>query len=292
MDEQSYKNQRTGLIVVSILLFLSLVGNVILLIRNGNIRDEREQALTQVGVTTSQLEERTAELQTMENTIQTLRSERAELETKLNEELESRSRRIRRANNRADRLEQNLDSLQQVNNELDTMLQNVKNDYERVTQELQTARDQIATLQQLEETVADSISEIRDLQAYNITPLTKWNRWLCADRYNVDKARRVDEIHVDFEVGGNVFSPQGTREVYLVVRNPQGEIISPSEEQFNNQETGAPMSYTAKTEIDFALEPVPVDFVVEDIEDLEPGVYQLEVFIDGRMVRSSTLQLE
>ncbi len=292
MEERDYKNQRTGLIIVSVLLFLALVGIVILLIRNGNIRDEAEQAQTQVALTNTQLQERTAELQARDTTIQTLRTETAELETKLNEELEARSNRIARANRRADMNEQEADSLRIRTDTLEQEVQAWQESYEKVTRELETARGQIATLQQLEETVADSISEIRDLKAYNIYPLTKWNRWLWADRFNVDKAKRVDEIHVAMEVGGNVFSPLGERDVYLVIRDPQGEIVSPGDQEFINQETGSPMAYTAQSQIDFALEPVPVNFVIEEVEDLEPGVYQLEVYIDGRLARSSTMQLE
>jgi hypothetical protein len=54
--------------------------------------------------------------------------------------------------------------------------------------ELDLSRNLLEEGHEFQAALADSISAARPLRAYNINTLTKWDRWLCADRYNVDRA--------------------------------------------------------------------------------------------------------
>jgi DNA gyrase/topoisomerase IV subunit A len=292
MEERNIQNQRTGLIVVSALLALSLIGNVILLVRNSRLSNERDQALAQVEVTATQWEQQGRELQQLQDELQTLRTQRAELETDLTAELEDRDTRVAQLNRRIRTLEGNVQNLRQENENLHQALNNIEADYQTARNELEWTRTQLQDREATGEAMADSIARARPLRAYNIFPLTYWDRWIFADQYNVTRARRVDETHVSFEVAGTVFSPQGPRDVYLVMIDPEGQVMNNQGQVFEIQETGEQMAYTRQQQINFSDDPISVNFVVEHDQRLQPGDYQLQVYIDGRLSRTSTMTLE
>lgn len=289
MDE---RNQRTALYVVSGLLVLAIIGVVILWVRNSRLAEQRDQALAQAGTTVTQLEQRDRDAQELQSTIQQLRSERAELETQLNEEIQQREQRLQQSQRRVAGMQGNLEDLREQNQDLQDQLLTMESNYQSALEELEQARGQLQTQETIGVAVSDSIAMARPLQVYNIFPLNKWNRWIFSDQYHVERARRVDETHIFFEVAGTVFSPQGEREVHFVMRDPYGEVINREGQEFDNQEIGAPEAYTRQTTVNFTTEPIPVSFIIEHQERLEPGVYQLEVFIDGRLARTATMNLE
>lgn len=291
MEDRDIKNQRTGLIVVSVLLILSVIGNVILLVRSNRLANEKDRALAQVEATTVQWQQQSEELKTMDSNLQQLRAERAELETELNAEIQRRDERLAQLNRNVAGMDRNRQGLIQENDSLQQLLTDLEANYQSTQNELEETRNQLKERRQVGEVQGDSISMARPLRAYNINTLTKWNRWLWADRYNVDRARRVDETYITFEVAGTIFSPQGTRVVTLVVKDPAGKVLMGNGQEFETHETGESMPYTRQKQIDFTSDPVTVDFVVDHEEKLESGDYQLEVYIDGRLARTSSMSL-
>jgi hypothetical protein len=157
--------------------------------------------------------------------------------------------------------------------------------YEELDGQYKVLTDQMQALQ-------DSVDAVRALSAYNIYPLTKWERWLWADRYNVSQARRVDQTDITFEIAGTPFAVTGERTVYLTMLNPEGQVMYPSAETFMRTDTGEAIPYTQKQEIDFSGENVPVRFKVEHPENLDPGTYRIEVYVDGNLIRTKEINLE
>jgi hypothetical protein len=286
------RNQRTALIVVSILLILSVVGNVVLMFRSSRLADERDVARGEVTVGTQRIAELTAETQAQEATIQTLRREKAELETQLTAELEGRDARVAQLSRQVSSLTRETTALREEVANRDELLLTLQAENVELKDELDLSRNLLEEGHEFQAALADSISAARPLRAYNINTLTKWDRWLCADRYNVDRARRVDETQVTFEVAGTVFSREGAREVHLVMVTPEGEVINQPGQTFTNRETGEQEAYTQMRTINYAREPERISFTVQHDERLAPGVYQMQVFIDGRLARMGTMRLE
>ena len=137
-------------------------------------------------------------------------------------------------------------------------------------------RDRINLLEDEISALKESIEQSRGLNAYNIVPITKWDRWICADRYNVDIARRVDQILVTLEIDGSPFSKPGKRSVYLNLIDPEGNLMYPQGDGF---------PYTQKTEISYDGKYVPVEFTIDNPSRLYPGEYTIQVYIDKELVR-------
>lgn len=176
-------------------------------------------------------------------------------------------------------LENELNELRKI--EVD--YEKLQNRYDKLLAETLRKKESIKTLSEQLKNLQDSIDMSRFLTAYNINPLTKWNRWLCADRYNVSVARRVNETHITFELAGTPFTKQGKRTVYMRMIDPAGNLINALGEEFK---------YTSRQEINYTGGYLPVYFFVEHQQKLLPGTYTIQIYIDQELVRESEIDLE
>lgn len=172
--------------------------------------------------------------------------------------------------------------VQELNKEIERLektefeYEKLQNRYDRLLAETLKKRDRINLMEDEISALKESIEQSRGLNAYNIVPITKWDRWICADRYNVDIARRVDQILVTLEIDGSPFSKPGKRSVYLNLIDPEGNLMYPQGDGF---------PYTQKTEISYDGKYVPVEFTIDNPSRLYPGEYTIQVYIDKELVR-------
>jgi hypothetical protein len=207
------------------------------------------------------------------------------------EEIRSRDARISGLSARAaevTRLRQQIDEFKLMQTDYE-MLQE---QHTGLVAEHEVLNDQFNVLSDQFTMLQDSVNVSRGLHVYNISPLTKWERWLWADRYNVSRARRVDETYVSFEVGGTPFTRPGNRTIYLNMLDPQGIIMYPGAETFRITATGEEVPFTLKKDVNYTGEYIPVNFSINHPERLAPGTYSIRVYIDGEFLRSKEIVFE
>ncbi len=290
-SENQSRNQRTWLIILAILFGLSLIGMIAFMIRSGRVSDEKERVESEKELLQIEKQNLTEDKQTLEVEKEQLQSEINRLETAKEEELREKDLRIARLSRVAAEvsalrdevaaykiLEEQHEELEEDHRELKAELNNLEREYEQLQERYNTLRD--------------TVQLTRPMMVYNINYLTKWDRWLCADRYNVVRARRVDETRINFEIDGTAFSPIGERDVQMVMIAPDGEIINPSEDPFVIAETGQESPYTKKRTVEYEGEPIHLRFTVLHEERLPAGTYEINVYIDGHLTRTKDLQLE
>ncbi len=290
-QNKSNKPLRIGLIVLAVLLLLSLIFMIISMVRSGQLEAENESLESDKQILMEEYQNmKTQRDESREETAE-IKSQMERMRSDFEEELRSRNAQIAGLRARAHEvieLRKQVEEfkLMQVDFErLQEVHDSLLLDYEKLDDQYKVLTDQMQALQ-------DSVDAVRGLSAYNIYPLTKWERWLWADRYNVSRARRVDQTDITFEIAGTPFAVTGTRTVYLNMLNPQGQVMYPSADTFIKTDTGEAIPYTQKQEIDFSGENVPVRFKVEHPENLEPGTYSIEVFVDGNLIRTKEINLE
>lgn len=290
-QNKSNKPLRIGLIVLAVLLLLSLVFMIIFLVRSGRVVTEKESLESDKQILMEEYQNMKTQRDESKEETADIKSQMERMRSDFEEELRSRNAQISGLRARANEvielrkqveefklMQADFERLQDVH---DSLLLN----YEELDGQYKVLTDQMQALQ-------DSVDEVRGLSVYNIYPLTKWERWLWADRYNVSQARRVDQTDITFEIAGTPFAVAGDRTVYLTMLNPEGQVMYPSAETFMRTDTGEAIPYTQKQEIDFSGENVPVRFKVEHPENLDPGTYRIEVFVDGNLVRTKEINLE
>ncbi|TVQ83686.1 MAG: hypothetical protein EA393_15110 [Bacteroidetes bacterium] len=290
-QNQSGKNMRIGLVILGILLLLSLIFLIIFAIRGGRLADENESLESDKQILMDEYQRMKTERDASRLETADFKAELENLQLAYEEEIRSRDAQISGLRVRAR-------EVTQLRNQIEEF-KLMQADYERLQEqhaglvaEHEVLNDQFNVLSEQLSLLQDSVDVSRGLHAFNISPLTKWERWLWADRYNISRARRVDQTFISFEIAGTPFSIPGNRTVYLNMLNPQGLVMYPSAETFTITETLEEVPYTKKKEVNFTGEYIPVDFIINHPDRLEPGAYEVRVYIDGEFVRSKELRFE
>ena len=290
-QNQSSKSMRIGLIILGILLLLSLVFLIIFAVRSSRLNDENESLQGDKQILMDEYQRIKTEKEESSKEAVGFQAEVERMQVAHEEEVRSRDAQISGLRARAYEVTQ----LRQQVEEFKLM----QADYERLQEqhtglvaEHEVVNDQLNVLTDQFTMLQDSVDVSRGLHVYNISPLTKWERWLWADRYNVSRARRVDQTSVSFEIDGTPFTRAGNRTIYLNMLDPQGIIMYPAAETFRITATGEEIPYTEKKDVDFTGEYMPVNFTINHPERLAPGTYSLRVYVDGEFLRSEELIFE
>ncbi len=289
-DDSRLKKQRNGLIILGVLLGLSIIGIIIFMTRSGRLADEKEMALSENQLLVIEKENLTEEKQNLEANVEELNNRIRELQETKEEELREKDVRIARLSRVAAEVSALRDEVAAYKL-MEEQYEQLQKDFAELQTELNTLKIEHDELAEEYQKLTDSVQLAKPMQVYNINSLTKWNRWLCADRFNVERARRVDETRINFEIDGSLFTHTGERDVHLIMETPAGEIVNPSQETFviTNSEIDSP--YTKMRTIDYQNEPVYLRFNIQHEERLDPGTYVVKVYIDGHLTRTSDLRL-
>lgn len=291
-DQNRQKGLQTWLIVVSAILLLSIIGNIIYMTRSGRLSDEKEELVIEKAALQT---ENVVLSETVEVKDSIIEEHKEKLEL-LAEEHEAMVRekdaRIAQLSRRATAAAQELEEQKEVNDELTAEMEALEHKIEELTNEIYLKKQEMDALAAAYELLQEQAREAEPLNVYNICVLTKWDRWLCADRYNVSRARRVDHTSIRFEVAGTTFSETGTKDIHLLLYNPDDELMYASPQVFTIAETGEESAYTQMREIEYDHEPVALEFDIIHPERLQTGSYKVEVYVDGTLSRTKEMLLE
>ncbi len=295
---QGQKGLQIGLIVVAAVLLLSLIGNVIYMTRSGRLADEKEQLISEKEVLQNEKTVLEESIEVKDGIIEE-RNEKLELLVEEHEVVVAeKDARIAQLRRRVSATADDLEEQKELNDELAGKKEELEHEIERLTEEIYVLEQEMDALAAAYEQLEARGEEAALMNAYNINVLTKWDRWLCADRYNVSRARRVDETLIGFEVDGSVFTEAGTKAIHMLMYDPNDDLMYPSGDTFQateGREEGAQIDdkyYTEMREIEYAHEPVMLEFNILHEDRLQPGPYRIEVYIDGRLTRTRVVTLE
>ncbi len=288
---KSSRFMRKALVILGILFISALVLMILFIKRTGKLNSENQDLQNERTMLMEEGDRLIAEKNKSNEELKDLKTEMTQLEANYEELVQKWDVQISSLRSRTQQIEQLKKQIEEFK-AMEEEYVNLQNQHSGLLSEKESLDGQIEKLSEKIMMLEDSIENSRGLHAYNISPLTKWERWLWADRYNVSRARRVNETAVSFEIAGNSFTETGKRMVYLNMLDPAGSVLYPSVERFLNKETGEESPFTLKKEINFTGDYLQMNFIVNHPERLEPGTYQIKVYIDGKLVRSGQVRFE
>ncbi len=281
-----------GLIVLGILLLISLAMMIIFIVGKSNVNKEKDLLAMEYTTLLDEAGRLEAEKTSHTHRIAELKSEIEALISSSEEQLQAKQAEIsalrRRGNREVEQLQEQLDTYR----DMEADYKKIHAQYSQLLEEYENLDHKHNKVRKAHNILVDSIEKSRQLQVFHVHAMTKWERWLWADRYHIDRASRVDQTTISFEVAGNLFVPHGSRTVYLSMIDPQGRIMHPMEETFVEKETNEPVSFTAKQEATFTGNAIPMRFIVQHPDRLSSGEYMIKVYIDGAMIRSEPMILQ
>ena len=105
-----------------------------------------------------------------------------------------------------------------------------------------------------------------------------------------NKAQKTDAIKVEFRLIENEIAEPGDKEAYIVVQRPNGSVINAKGTVMLKD--GTEVKYTEETTINYENAELDVVLFIEDKgEKYEKGTYPIKVYVEGRLVGVTKLEL-
>ncbi len=286
------RNQRIGIIVLAVLLAIAIVGNIVYMNRSGRLSDEKDALIAERTNLQQNINALNESLALKDEIIE----EGKENIARLNEEhaaiVAEKDARITNLNRRVSTRSNELAEVREQNVLLLSEKEELQIQQAMLNDEVALLKQELDALASAHEQLLEQVEKSKVLNVYNMCIMTKWDRRICADRYNVTKARRVDNTFISFEVDGSYFTEAGESMVHLVILGPDGYVINAQPESFQIEETGEVIEYTDVQRISYDNEPVHVEFNIIHTERLQAGTYQIMAYVDSKLSRTDTMILD
>lgn len=106
------------------------------------------------------------------------------------------------------------------------------------------------------------------------------------------KAKRSNKIRTCFTLLENAIAQNGNRTLYMVVKDPSGQVLATGNDATFSTTAGETVVYSAKKDVDYDNGKA-VDICMYFGKDNMPkGVYNIDVYCDGYSIGSSTCELK
>jgi cell division protein ZapB len=108
-----------------------------------------------------------------------------------------------------------------------------------------------------------------------------------------EKAKRVSKITGTFVIAENKVAKAGRREMVFRVLKPDGLVLSdPNAGGSFTREDGRNVEFTDRMNVDYSNDRTEVKFESNASEELKPGLYIAEVYLDGKMMGNYKFNLK
>ena len=170
-----------------------------------------------------------------------------------------------------------IDSLNRVNEQLRSENQQVKAQYSQATQT-------ITSLSSEKETLSEKVAIASQLDATGIS--------LVGQNKRGKKARKIKDVKrfaVSFTISRNITAQAGNRSVYVRITKPNNEVLTNGGTfMYENRN----LEYSAKRDIEYNGEAMPLTLYWEVNEFLSKGTYRVAVFADGHNIGNASFTFE
>jgi hypothetical protein len=102
---------------------------------------------------------------------------------------------------------------------------------------------------------------------------------------------KLDKIKVCFTIDENVVAAKGKKWVYIRIAKPDKYVISESEYDLFVYD-GKEIAYTARREIDYTGDKNDLCIYWKKSQELQPGLYYVDIFADGKRIGTIAFTLK
>ncbi len=172
-----------------------------------------------------------------------------------------------------------IDSLNISNENLRAENTEVKAQYRRVKEVKESLEQQKTTLEQ-------QVNIASTLQANQIVVEIEKKRGR-----KTKFADKVEKINICFQVWENAIATSGQKDFYVRIARPDELVLAHSEENLFNFE-GKEIVYSAKRTLNYNNSIMDACIYYENIEELIPGTYNVDLFTDGKLIGTAAFALK
>jgi len=298
------KDQDSKKVIVIIVISILLGVNALLLWQFFDKKTHLEQVSRELDTTMAEKESISAELQRVKTEYEKLNQENASLQNQLSakdEEIRLKIEQIQKLLNSGDaaqlkKARQELAALKSLNQSYVAQIDSLNaankvltDENQTLNQTLTTANTRVNSLTQENSVLANKVAIASILKTTNVKALgVRYKN--SGKETESTKAKSTDRIKTCFTILENLVVEKGPKDIFVRVISPDGAVMSTTSETFifNNQAT----LYTTKESIMYENRNTDLCVYWEKGNSYNPGRYTIELYCEGSMIGSTSLELK
>ncbi len=294
MEEKTKtSNNKILIIALTVLLFL-LIGYTFYLSRDHKeamqfLQDEKEQIIGNLTAMEEKYDIAIAENTSLSDSLTYEKEKISLFKDSVTNLKKANSSILRRYKNQVsnlqitnDRLLNEVDSLKMVSNVL-------IDEKDSISSQLEVQTNYNDTLTAINEELSRKveIGSALDIKDVNVTALKMRTNGKYTE---TNKAQKTDAIKIEFRLMENEIATPGDKEAFIVLQKPNGAVVN-AKGVFNLKD-GTELKYTDQSMINYKNAELDVVILVERKgEQYEKGTYPIKVYVEGRLVGVTNLEL-
>jgi outer membrane murein-binding lipoprotein Lpp len=185
---------------------------------------------------------------------------------------------IKELNGKIEGLAAEVDRLQGENQVLASENTQVKQAKDSIEQNLVQTQSAKANVEKELENTKDIAST---LKASNIN-IVAINEKSSGKEVETTSAKRADKMRINFNIDDNRIAQPGQKELYVVIKDPAGKVVSYSNEDVFMKRDGESQMYTSKVSVNYeGGKSMPVSFDWKNTKTFTEGNYKIEIYHNG-----------
>lgn len=307
------KQQGKGKKTWYIILIIALVGTWVFIIYD-KIQDKRKESALHTQITASdslrsaiqaQYDEAAKELDAVlgENTqlqgmVATQRQEIEALKNRIQDELQRKDGDLNKAKSLIQQLKtkvsgllSEIDALKQQNQALTVSNQVLQSRNDTLAQQKNAVIDTLSTTRREKEQIVEEASTLH-ISKFSVQPISLDRK---GNESETTKAKRASYLKINFIIDENRIAQSGKKNLYIIVTDPEGNVISTPEMgsgSFSTKKQGERV-FTKMLSVNYTTgENLPVSFSLMQQTPFKVGTYKVEVFHNGYAVGNGNVTLK
>ena len=162
----------------------------------------------------------------------------------------------------------------------------------RMHDEIQRVSEQTAALSQTKVELEEKVEKAATLRAFQISAIGLRFAGFRNTERETNSARRVEQIRTCFTIAENPIAPSGTKNVYLRIADPYGDILRISDDdRYSFVFQDDTLQFTVSDTFNYQNTNMEMCLNWNKYEDLTPGQYIITVFTDDAVMGETLINL-
>jgi hypothetical protein len=172
-----------------------------------------------------------------------------------------------------------IDSLNQLNERL------TKEKNQAVQRYRQASTEAAELTKELEkQTERITLASRLDVTGITVTPINARGR-------EVKRIKQMEQFVVHFRIVRNITTPVGEKTIYVRLKKPDDDVLVKNRNNVFLFE-GKEINYSMKRLVEYDGDELPVTMYWDIEEFLSPGIYRVDIFVDGNLIGQQNFELD
>lgn len=290
--KEEKKNSKSGIIILLVILLLAVVGLFTwTYLDRSKVVTENDNLIVEKNELVSEKEQVQTELKQLIADYENIQTSNKELKAKLNAEvqrLEAALQDVQKENSTLKSYRNQIWSFKQKKQEFMTMIDSLTNANKTLATQNDSLKMGFEQTQMQNEELSGKVEKAKLIKGVNIFAET-----FTGKAKPITKAKKVEEIKTCITLVENELAESGEKTIYIRIVEPGGNILVKSKDNLFTSTAGEEIAYSMSKKIKYDKAQIqPCLSFKTQINQLNPGVYDIELFLDGDMIGSTNIILK